>query len=221
MPVKTEINRLGDILRFEADKMYSRKQVTFATDAGAAALPVGTVVGRIAEGAATGAAVAGNTGNGTITASPTVGAAAKSGVYRITCIAAGTDTGTFLVEDPDGITIGDAVVGTPFTTHLTFTIADGATDFAVGDAFTITVAAGSGKYRPIDFASTAGAEVAAGVLVDPITLSATVDTEGVIINRMAKVVRANLVWPAGATTNQKNAAIAQLEALGIKCDDSY
>lgn len=221
MPVKTEINRLGDILRFEAEKGYSRKQVTFATDAGAATLPVGTVVAKITEGAATGAAVAGNTGNGTITASPTVGAAAKAGVYRLTCIEADTNTGKFAVEDPDGITIGVAVVAVQFTTHLTFTIADGSTDFAVGDAFTITVAAGSGKYKAIDFASTTGAEVAAGVLVDEITLSATVDTEGVVINRMAKVVKANLVWPTGATTNQKNAAIAQLEALGIKCEDSY
>jgi predicted RecA/RadA family phage recombinase len=96
-------------------------------------------------GAATGAAVAGGTGNGTITAAPTVGAAAKSGVYRLTCIAVATDGGKFQVEDPDGIVIGTAVVGVQFATHLTFTIADGSTDFVAGDAFTITVAAGSNK----------------------------------------------------------------------------
>lgn len=221
MAVKTEINRIGDIFRFEADKAYSRKEVTFTTDAGAATLPVGTVVAKVTEAGATGAAVAGNTGNGTITASPTVGAAAKAGVYRVTCIATATNGGSFAVEDPDGVTIGTAVVGTPFTTHLTFTVTDGSTDFAVGDAFTITVAAGSGKYKAIDFASTTGAEVAAGVLVDQITLSASADTPGVIVDRFAKVVKANLVWPAGATTNQKNAAIAQLEAMGIKCEANY
>ncbi len=93
--------------------------------------------------AGSGAAVAGNTGNGTITASPTTGANAKVGVYRITCIEPATDLGKFQVEDPDGIVIGVATVGTQFTTgsHLTFTIADGATDFVSGDSFTITVAA--------------------------------------------------------------------------------
>ncbi len=91
----------------------------------------------------TGAAVAGNTGNGTITASPSTGANAKVGVYRITCIEPATDLGKFQVEDPDGIVLGVATVGSAFSTgsHLTFTIADGATDFVSGDWFTITVAA--------------------------------------------------------------------------------
>jgi hypothetical protein len=49
-------------------------------------LTTGMVLGRVTKGAATGAAVAGNTGNGTITAAPVVGAAAKPGVYRVACI---------------------------------------------------------------------------------------------------------------------------------------
>lgn len=93
-------------------------------------------------GAAVGAAVGGNTGDGTITAAPTVGAGAKVGVYRTICMEPATNLGKFTVEDPDGITVGVATVGTQFVGGgLTFTIADGATDFASGDAFTITVAA--------------------------------------------------------------------------------
>ena len=93
--------------------------------------------------AGTGAAVAGNTGDGTITAAPATGANAKVGTYMITCIGGDTDAGEFQVEDPDGIVLGVAVVGSAFSTgtHVTFTIADGATDFDEGDAFTITVAA--------------------------------------------------------------------------------
>lgn len=90
--------------------------------------------------AGTTGAVVGN-GNGTITASPATGAGCKVGTYTVTCIEPATDAGTFSVEDPDGITIGTAVVGTPFTTHLTFTIADGSTDWAVGTHFPIVVAA--------------------------------------------------------------------------------
>lgn len=221
MAAKTEVNRLGDILKFEAERQYSRKQVTFATDAGAASLAVGTVVGKVTKGTATGAAAAGNTGNGTITASPTVGAAAKAGVYTATCIREATNSGEFLIEDPNGVSIGTAVVGTPFTTEVTFTIADGSTDFANGDAFTITVAAGSGQYGALNLSATNGLNVAAGILIEDITLSASATVESVVVDNFAKVVAKNLVWPVGATTNQKNAALAQLAALGIKAEDSY
>lgn len=90
-------------------------------------------------GAATPAAVAGNTGTGTI-GTVTVGATAKAGVYRAVCFEVATDAGKFLVEDPAGIEVGVATVGSAFTGGgLTFTIAD-ATDFVAGDSFTITVA---------------------------------------------------------------------------------
>lgn len=93
----------------------------------------------VAAAGTTGAVV--GTGNGAITASPATGAGAKVGTYQVTCIAAAANSGTFSVEDPDGVTIGSAVVGAPFTTHLTFTIADGANDWVVGDHFPIVVAA--------------------------------------------------------------------------------
>ena len=96
----------------------------------------------IAAGTAAGAAVANNTGNGTITAAPTVGAGAKVGVYRLTCVETGANVGGFIVEDPDGINLGIATVAAEYIGGgLTFTIADGSTDFAAGDAFTVTVAA--------------------------------------------------------------------------------
>jgi len=91
--------------------------------------------------AGTSAAYAGNTGDGTITAAPATGAGAKAGVYRITCIEPGANVGTFSVQDPTGKEIGIATVGVAFATQITFTIANGATDFIAGDGFTVTVAA--------------------------------------------------------------------------------
>lgn len=102
-----------------------------------------------AAGTAAGAAVAGNTGNGTITAEPAVAAGAKTGVYQLVCVEPGTNVGEFQVFGPDGVLVGVAVVATEFVGGgLTFTIADGSTDFASGDRFTITVA-GAPLFRGI------------------------------------------------------------------------
>jgi hypothetical protein len=209
---------LGDVLKFESEALYCRELVTVLAGAGVdRILTVAMVLGRITKGAATGAAVAGNTGNGTITAAPTVGQAAKPGVYQVVCIEPITNGGKFAVEDPDGILIGVATVGVAFNTHLTFTITDGAVDFAAGDAFTITVAAGSGKVKQIDFAATDGSDKAYGILCFDVTAPVGVDANGTAIVNGPSVVAANgLVWPAGATQPQKDAAIAQLKAAGIK-----
>ena len=216
MPLQTERNYLGDWLKFEADNHYSRDIVTVLAGSGAVReLLTGMVLGRITKGAATSAAVAGNTGNGTITANPTVGQAAKPGVYQLVCIEPAANAGKFTVEDPDGILLGIATVGVAFTTHLTFTIADGSTDFASGDAFTITVAAGSGKVKQIDFAATDGGDIASGILLLDTTAPDGTDRSGVAIVRNAIVSDNGIAWPAGATENQKNAAVAQLKSAGI------
>lgn len=73
----------------------------------------------------------------------------------------------------------------------------------------------SGKYAPLNPAAADGTEAAAGIMTLAVDASAA-DKEGVIIEREALVAMDNLVWPAGITAPQKTAAIAQLEALGIK-----
>lgn len=96
-------------------------------------------------GTAVGAAVAGNTGNGTM-GTVTVSAGAKEGVYLLTITTAASNAGTFVVEDPDGITVGVGTVAVAFSKGgLAFTLADGATDFVVGDQFTITVTTTAGE----------------------------------------------------------------------------
>ena len=95
---------------------------------------------------ATPVADARNTGNGAF-ASVTVGATAKLGAYRLICIEAASDAGVLAVFNPDGAYLGTATVGVESTIGgLTFTIADGSTDFDEGDTFYVEVT-GSGGSR--------------------------------------------------------------------------
>ena len=112
-------------------------------------------------GAATPAALAGNTGSSGTIASAVVGAA-KAGVYHAICIEPATNAGAFLVTDPDGIEVGVATVGVEFVGGgLTFTITD-ATDYVAGDGFSIAVAAGNAR---IGFAAEAAGSSATLALV--------------------------------------------------------
>jgi len=211
-PVLSEGRYRGEFLYSEACGTRSLETVTIDTGD----LAAGTVLGKITKGAATGAAVAGNTGDGTITAAPAVGAGAKAGVYRAVCIEPATNAGKFIVEDPDGITVGVATVAVAFTGGgLTFTIADGTeADFASGDSFTITVAAGSGKYVAYNQDGVDGSEIAAGILMDNVNATSA-DVEAEIVARDAEVNGNEITWPADIAAGEKTAAIAQLAAIGI------
>ena len=210
MTVLTEGQHTGEFLVTEANGSLSRETVTVLSGQ---SLKPGHVLGKVAVGTATGAAVSGNTGNGTI-GTVSAGATAKAGVYQAICIEPATDGGTFEVEDPDGVIVGRAVVGTAFSGPVVFTIADGATDFAAGDRFTITVAAGSGKYKEYDPANTDGSQTTVAILYAAVDATAA-DAEGVIIARHAEVNAAELVWFDGATAEQKAAALAQLKTSDI------
>jgi len=178
-------------------------------------LEAGEVVGKRTLGAATGAAVAGNTGAATITASPTVGLGAKVGVYQIVCTSAGA-TADFTVEDPDGIIVGVGNVGTAFSGGgLGFTITDAGTDPGVGDRFTVTVAAGTGKLVAYDPEATTGAAVVAGILLGACDATDG-DVPAAYIARDAEVNRHCLTYPEESTAGGEEAAtFAGLAALGI------
>lgn len=122
----------------------------------------GAIVGLVI-GTATAAAAAGNTGNGTMGA-VTLGAGAKAGVYRVVCIEPAANAGTFAVEDPDGVIIGRANVAAAFAGPIGFTIADGATDFVAGDAFTVTVAAGGTNVTLCAAAAVDGSQTPWGIV---------------------------------------------------------
>lgn len=162
------------------------KPVTLLTGQGV--IKRGTVLGKITK--AIGAPVKTATGNGTCT-DVSLGAAAKIGTYTITCTATSADGGTFSVVDPDKIQLADAEVGTAYAGPINFIINDGATDFIVGDKFTIPVAAGSGKYKVVNSANVDGSQVAERILIaDTDTTDADVIAEAYIsghFNRQALI----------------------------------
>lgn len=63
-------------------------------------------------------------------------------------------------------------------------------------------------------AASDGSQIAAGVMVDPISPIASTQ-KGTIIARGAVVDPTKLQWPGGITAGQKTTALAQLKALGI------
>lgn len=211
MAAITETPHPGNFLLTEANGHRSREAITVLSGQN---LKAGAVIGKVTVGAATGAMDAGNTGDGAITAAPTVGAGAKEGVYALTCIESSADGGVFQVEDPDGIAIGAATVGVEFSTHLTFTITDGSPDFIVGDRATITVASGTDKVKEWNPANTDGSQTVAGVLYAAVDASSA-DKAGVIIVRDAEVIDDELEWFTGATTGNKTTGKTELETLGI------
>jgi Bacteriophage lambda head decoration protein D len=209
-----ETRHAGEFVLSEAAGNRSRDSITIVSGAGI--VRAGTVVGKIAVGTATPAAVAGNTGNGT-PATVTVGAGAKVGVYRAVCIEPATDFGTFTVEDPDGITVGVATVGSEFVGGgLTFTIADGSTDFVSGDAFTITVAAGSGTYTPAPAATVAdGSNAALAVTLYEVDATSAEQTVAAIV-RDAEVNANILTYESSVDdATKKGVKHSQLAAVGI------
>ena len=207
MPVQSENNYLGDVLKYEAPNLFSRDEVTLT----AGNLALGAVVGRKAPAVTVTPGT--NTGNGVMGA-VTLGPAALPGNYVLTCKTKVTNAGVFSVVDPRGLPLPDLTVAVAYAgDHINCTLADGSTDFEVGDKFTIAVSVASeiGEFNP---AASDGLQFAAGVLVEAVDASAAAK-QTVIIARDAIVSRPALVWKSGTTAPQKAVAIAQLKTLGI------
>lgn len=163
---------IQNTLKWEADVLHSREQITVLAGQ---ELSIASILGKITAGTVptTGTAGGGNTGNGTMT-SVTGGKNVKVGTYTITCIASETNLGAWAVKDPDGEGLPGAVTGTAYTSgQINFTINDGATDFVAGDTFTVTVPAGGGQCRAINFSGVDGSGVAYGLAFDAYDASAS------------------------------------------------
>ncbi len=72
----------------------------------------------------------------------------------------------------------------------------------------------TGKVVPIDFAAEDGSETAYGIMAAACDASSA-DTDGVAITHRALVDLDSLVWPAGATEEQKQSALAELDGKKI------
>ena len=217
MNAHAEPTNLGDVLKREAPNLYSREAVTvLAGDGTERVLMTGAVIARRSRSQVTVTAGDGNTGDGEATlADPALGQLAEAGIYRIACITAGADGGIFQVLSPKGYVLPDLTVGEAHEgDHLNLTIADGATDFVVGDTFAIEVS-GDGKVVGLDPTAVDGTAEAIGIVAYDVTAPDGADAEVTAILRDAVLADRAIVWPAGITEARKKAAIADLEARGI------
>ena len=216
MNAHAESTTLGDVLKCEAPNLYSREAVTvLAGDGVERVLMAGAVIAARTRSEVTVTAGAGNTGDGEATlADPALGALAEVGAYRLACVTAGA-AGTFQVLSPRGYVLPDLTVDTAYEGgHLNLTVADGAADFVVGDTFAIEVS-GDGRAVGLDPTAVDGTAEAIGIVAYDVTAPDGTDAEVTAILRDAVLADRAIVWPAGIGEEQKNAAIADLEARGI------
>lgn len=207
----------------EEDNFHCREVITIGESQ---TLLANSVVGLIGtnEGAITVAApVFAGTGNGVMTllspADP-FSATVQEGAYKVVLIEATANGGTFEIRRPDGTIDGTVNVGVAYAGQIKFTIADGATDFAPNDTFTVTVtiaeAAAAGQYKVFDPAATNGLEVPAAIIRDNVTTGVGATKKVTAWVRGPCTFRASDVyWPAGISAPNKAAAIASFAARGM------
>jgi hypothetical protein len=215
MPVLNEDNNLGDVLKFEAPNLFSRKAVTILAGSGSdRSMAVGEVISKRTRSDINTTPDGGNTGNG-VAGDVTLGYQAEAGAYALICTAATANAGTFQVLTPKGYRLPDLEIGQAYVgDHLNLTISDGAADFVVGDNFTIDIS-GDNKVVALGLAGVDGSQDPIGIITAAITAPDGTDAEGVAIIRDAILADHALVWPAGITEPQKTDAIAKLEMAGI------
>jgi hypothetical protein len=218
MTVFTEHLHTGGYVVSEEEDYFSRDKITIIDTA---AMISGTVIAKRGVPAGETAAVvadAGNAGTGTFTMDVTapIDSKAINGVYQVILRGTGA-TAPFDVIAPDGTMVDAGAVGTTFNNHIKFMLADGGTDFNVGDRFFVTVLRELGAddlWGPLNFSATDGLQTAAGILFTEIPLgSGTVPAVAHVRQMQARSL--DLTWPSGATTAQKATATQQLLARGI------
>lgn len=188
--------RLNDLLKWEQENRYSREKVIILAGED---LPMGAVIGKEKTSCPDTGTPGSNTGNGTCTG-VTAGDQVKKGTYTLTCIGEAANAGTFEVKDPDDITLGQATVGVAYNSEqINFTINDGSEDFDAGDTFTVTVTAGTGKVKKIDFNAGDGTEDPYGFTIDAYN-ALEADLSGVAIVRDALIDPDFLAWPLAFTS---------------------
>ncbi len=203
-------NQVTDWLKWEMDDRFSRDNVVIAAGQ---TLANGTVVGRIGAGSAHVGGLPQNVGNG-VMGPVTVPVGTAPGVYKVNLLTGGP-TGTFEVLDPEGNVAGTGAVGTAYTAGLGFTLADGATDFAVGDGFRISVDDGGGTVAIFDPGASNGTQNPVGIVTDSYDTTDGLATPGAIVTRDAHIINFGLKWKAGITAAQKAAALAALATKNV------
>lgn len=144
---------------------------------------VGTIMARIGVSAGAVTPVLA-VGDGTLTNFALAGGGlAVPGDYNLECTVAVADGGIFKLEDPFGNLVSDnleMVPGAGGTTDmavggLSWTLTDGAANFAVGDAFTLNVVDEGEKWTPFVDGAVDGSGIPSGVLPAAVTSTGAQD----------------------------------------------
>ena len=201
----------GGFLISEANGRLSRDAGLIANATGSdIQYAAGLILVQNANGTATGAANAGDTGNGTI-ASVTAQAGSQFGAYSVVF----TTATAFEVFDPAGNLVGTGSTGTAFANQVGFTITAGGIAFVAGDGFTITVTEPDNawvSWTGGTIPTNAAAQPLIGVLYNRVWAEAGMAAEVDIVRRNAEVATASLQWDP-AVTGAGNAAALQATAL--------
>lgn len=204
-----------EFLLSEASGFRSRDAGNVGAMAAATYAPGTVLIASAGSNTVADSADAGNTGNGAATidaASDT--SALQSGRYVLTCITAAANAGTFEVVNPEGGVEGTVTVGASAVDlgGLSIEIADGSTDFVVGDMLYVDVSAVAGDFAP---AAAGTLTNAVGVAYTEFTTSTTDDVRITIIARDAEIDLEKIQWPTGASAAQKAAGVTALATKGI------
>lgn len=211
---------------FSPEWGYCKKLVTYY--GAATSIAVGSVLGSyIDTPVGTAGAIVG-TGNGVMGAiTLTSNKNMVLGTYSLKIVKAVANAGDFVLRDPNGKVIGNGQVATAFNQGgFAFTLADGATDFIVGDSIPIVVT-GTVKYKLVQDTATDGTENPSVVVVGDATgrvLSTTpvlnTDTSFLVLYRGPCAVADDaLVYgstvAAGAETTAMNLLLAANSGIDI------
>ena len=223
--VATEATRFNAVVKYEQEASVGIcRDVVTVYEAGGKTYPIGTVLGRTFVSTSVTATAGTNTGNGAI-GTVTATGKAQRGTYTIRIIKAATNAGDFTVTDPSGAVTGYGTVAVAYSNQIAFTLADGATDFVVGDSWTVEVV-GDYKYKQVEATATDGSNIARAIYISAndgsfstSTIAATTDTSVIALVRGAAIVgKETLTYGASIdTTAEKTKMYSELEAIGIIC----
>lgn len=222
--VFTEGRHAAEFILSEANGNRSRDNLKIGAEQ---TILAGMVLGvNAAKGleAASAAKSGGNTGNGTFVldnATPVL-RRATAGVYTLRF----TTTTNIRLEDPEGHVLGDIAIGgsngnsATVSERIKGVVTQGATPFAAGDGFDITVTesdavGGEPEYGALDLNATDGLAEAAAIAIYEATTDVGESAAIAGITRDCTVNGKCLEWPEGITVAQKGAAVAQLAKHGI------
>lgn len=212
----------GNLLLDTLGGLVTRK-VTVAADPVNKQFPTGALMGKITKGIVSktmnGAGTDGaNTGTGTLTLDVTapLQTKAKLGHYSIVIakayVAEGTVAGSYEVYDPDGYLLGIGTIGDTWIKHVKFVLAEsGATKFIVGDAFTVTIAEGSGQLGAFDPIAVNGCDIPYGILGNAVDVEVNESIGSFVYLKGKFDQNAVSVLPGITLENHKDA----LRSLGI------